>query len=133
MTRACNQQFRLKLIFWNELATIQAIPLNGVPSVAGHEAVGGVVRGKEDLVSLISDIEIDSVVQTRQLGMQEFGDDTPPKFQRIFNMLLPSQIISTIEEHFETNRVDIVLGSTKLSPPEGFQRMTNWFRQRALV
>jgi hypothetical protein len=133
VTRACNQQFRLKLIFYNELATIQAIPLNGVPSVAGHEVVGCIVRGKEDLVSLISDIEIDSVVRTRQLGTQEFGDDAPPKFQRIFNMLVPSQIINTIEEYFETDRVDIVLGSTKLSPSKGFQRMTNWFRQRALV
>lgn len=133
MNLVCNQQFRLKLIFCNELATLQAIPLNGVPSEAGQGAIGGIVRGKEDLVSLSSDIELGSVVQTRQLGKQEFGKDAPPKFERIFNMLPPSQIISAIEEHFATYHADIVLGPTKLSSSEGFRRMTNWFRQRALI
>ena len=79
-------------------------------------------------MSLISEIEIDSVVHTRQLGKPGLGDDTLPKFERIFNMLLPSQIISTIEAHSARYPGDIVLGSTRLSPSEGFQRMTNWFR-----
>jgi hypothetical protein len=150
---ASKQRFRLKLIFYDELASLEAIPLNGVPSPAGHEAVGGMVRGKEDLVSLISDIGIDSVVQTRQLVEQELW----PRIERTFNMLTPSQIISAIEGHFaayheaeeriifadqpltERDRValpalkGIDLGSTRLSPAEGFQRLTDWFGRRALV
>ena len=151
MKHAGEQPFRLMLIFYNELAALQAVPLNGVPSPAGHEAVGGIIRGKEDFVSLISHIGIDSVVKTRQTSNE------PPAFERIFNMLPPSQIISTIEGHFaafhqaemkiiladrpltERDGValpaleNIVLGSTQLSPSEGFQRMTVWFRRRTLV
>lgn len=151
MKHAGEQPFRLMLIFYNELAALQAVPLNGVPGPAGHEAVGGTVRGKEDLVSLISHIGIDSVVKTRQTSSE------PPTFERIFNMLPPSQIISTVQGYFavyhqaemkiiladrpltERDSValpaleNIVLGSTQLSPSEGFRRMKDWFRRRTLV
>lgn len=156
MKNASEQPFRLMLIFYNELAALQATPLNGVPSPSGHEAVGGMIRGKDDLVSLISHIGIDSVVQTRQLRKPALSENGPPAFERIFNVLPPSQIISTIERHFaayadaevkilSTDRSlteldalalpalqEIVLGSSTLSPSEGFQRMMDWFGRRAL-
>lgn len=111
MEPASKQRFRLKLIFDDELACLHAIRLNGVPSPAGHEAVGGMARGKEDLVSLITDVGIDSVVQTRQLGERALGDAKliaeyvaaswrPPNIEHTFSIRTPSEIIGAIEGHF---------------------------------
>jgi hypothetical protein len=153
MRPASNQRFRLTLIFYDEFACLQAIPLNGLPSPVGGERIGGTVRGKDDLLSLISDAEIDSVVQTRQIA----GLGDTPVLERIFNVMPPGQIISAIEGHFAACREaeervvladhpltkgeraappildEIVLGSTKLSPSEGFSRLMGWFRRRALA
>ncbi|HYL36786.1 MAG TPA: hypothetical protein VEV17_12805 [Bryobacteraceae bacterium] len=144
--------FRLSLIFQDGLATMQAVPLNGVPSPMGHP-VGGIIRGKEELVSLISHTEIDSIVKTRQLGESASSENGPPTFERTFYRLPPSQIIGNIEMHFAACEdaemkiisgdegcsaarralVDIVLGSTKLSQSEGDQRTTDWLKRRPSV
>ncbi len=150
--KTCGEQpFRLMLIFYDELATLQAIPLNGVPDPAGCEKIGGMVRGKEDLLSLLSDIGIDSVAQTRQMATL---DQEPPRFVRIFTIQTPSQIIDYIEARFGEghaaemrfiesdtlleldpgpNMEEIVLGATKLTPGQGFQLMMDWFIRRTLV
>jgi hypothetical protein len=142
------QPFRLQLIFYDEIESLQAVPLNGVPRRAGDEATGGMVRGKKDLVSLISEIGIDSVVQTRQVR------ERPLTFEHTYCLLPPSQIVDLVEERFAacheaedkiladrplTGRdvvalsffECIVLGSTKLSSTVGFQRMREWFERRS--
>lgn len=141
------QPFRVQLIFYDELKSVQAVPLNGIPSPIGDEGVGGMLHGKEDVASFISDIGIDSIVQTRQLSEQ------PLVLERIFHTLPPSQIISAIEEGFGARcEVDVkilegqplterdhatlsyfecvVLGSTGLRSTEGFCRMREWFRRQ---
>jgi hypothetical protein len=155
---AGRQQFRLRLIFYDELESMYAIPLNGLPGTAGDEPVGGIVRGKEGLTSLISEVGLDSEVRTRQTDQQELGDSKPPVLERTFIIRSPSQIISLIEGRFaayreaEENLIladrplterdvkalpafeeDIVLGSTKLSPSDGFERLKHWFSGRAFV
>jgi hypothetical protein len=119
-------QFRLLLISHDELATMQAIPL-GAPSPAGDTRVFPRLRGKKDLMSFILHVGIDSIVQTRQIGRPEqLGESNPPALERTFNLLHPKQIMRAIGRRFATNHDDISLGSTKLSPSEGLQRITDW-------
>jgi hypothetical protein len=140
--------FRVQLIFYDELGSVQVVPLNGVPNSLSDEIVGGMLRGGHDVASFISGIGIDSIVQTRQLS------DLPrPAFELTFHTLPESQIITAIEERFSARyEADvkilegqpltegdgaalshfecIVLGSTKLRSTEGFCRMREWFKRR---
>lgn len=142
------QPFRVQLIFWDELENVQAVPLNGFPNPPGEETPGGMLHGRDEVISFILAIGIDSIVQTRQLS------DLPnPAFQLIFHMRPAGQIISAIEERFDARyeseikilegqpltELDsaalsyfeyIVLGSTTLRPTTGFSRMSEWFKQR---
>jgi len=142
------QPFRVHLIFYDELKSVQVVPLGGVPSaIANNEGAGGMLHGSDDVASFIAGIEIDSIVQTRQLA------DQPLTFERVFHLRAPSQIISEIERRFEARWEadvkilegepltegdtaalsyfeDIVLGSTRLRPIEGFHLTREWFARR---
>ena len=146
--RTEQQPFRVQLIFYDELKTVQAVPLNGVPDPLRDETAGGLLHGKDDVLSFISAIGIDSIVQTRQLR------DLPnPAFELIFHMRPAGEIISVIEKRFDTRyEADIkilegkplterdraavsdldciVLGSTRLRSTDGFHRMREWLEQR---
>lgn len=50
--------------------------------------------GREDVLSFLSEIGIDSIVQTRQLTQQSLT------FELIFNLLPPKQIIGAVEQRF---------------------------------
>jgi hypothetical protein len=118
-----DDQFRLMLISHDAIASMQAIPIR---SPAGDARVFP-VRGKQELLSFISRVGIDSVVTTRQLGRPEqLGECKPPVMEYTYNMLPQEQIVGTIKRHFATTREYIYLGSTKLSSSEAFQRMTDW-------
>lgn len=141
------QPFRVQLIFYDELKSVQVVPLNGIPPSLSDEVVGGMLHGRHDVASFLSGTGIDSIVQTRQ-----FRDLPGPAFELTFHMRPQTQIISAIAERFRacyaadlkilegqtpaargaapTYFQSIVLGSTKLRSSEGFYRMRGWLERR---
>jgi hypothetical protein len=142
-----DQPFRVQLIFYDEMKSVQAIPLNGLPSSVSDEMTGAMLHGRDEVASFAAGIGIDSIVQTRQLS------DQPLILERIFHTLPPNEIIGAVERRFdarheadikilggqrltETDRAAlsdfecIVLGSTELRSTVGFRRMGEWCNRR---
>src|SRR5713101_7985169 len=64
------QPFRVQLIFYDEMKSVQAVPLNGLPNSVGDETTGAMLHGRDDVTSFAAGIGIDSIVQTKQLSDQ---------------------------------------------------------------
>ena len=138
------QLFRLQLIFLNELEDVQAIPVVCRQMSGCCEVMSGVVRGRDNLARMISDVEIDSIVETRQVH------EMPLQFERTFHVHSADEIVNFIEKRAKARQIEdlkmlessdpdisaeaiqpafgrITLGSTRLLVLDGIHRTNDWF------
>ncbi|MCK6681426.1 MAG: hypothetical protein L6R30_03285 [Thermoanaerobaculia bacterium] len=141
--------FRALFLLRNNLENIQVVPL-GSTHVHGNAVLGGVLQGREELLSFVREVQFDSIVESYQVT------DLPhPSFLRTFHLVSSPETLLGLLDHrlvvepIYAHRVlsleaksspeqltlapheAFQLGSTVLSANEGIERVSSWFRDRA--
>jgi len=84
-------------LFHEELDNVEVVPLSVRRSdlPCPDAQIGGQLRGRLDVLKFIRDIQLDSVVATKQLS-----DLPAPAFQFTFHLLASEEIVTQLEARF---------------------------------
>jgi hypothetical protein len=140
------QPFRVHLLCHDGLDGIQVVARVPRADLLSETVPAGYLRGRGELLAFVRGVQLDSIVDTEQLG-----DGVDLSFRRTFHVTSPEELVAFIEAQLNAARnatlrileglspeskelvyrEDFILGASMLGSAEGARRMSEWFSKRS--